>query len=80
MKTPMVDTARARRELGWAPRYTALEVIQELLDGLRKGAGLDTPPLSPLWACDQVAVQRWNSAHVSAQCPTPQAVVSIGPG
>jgi hypothetical protein len=36
-----------RTELGWTPRRTATEAIEELLAGLREGAGLATPPLSP---------------------------------
>lgn len=42
---PLMDTTRARVDLGWAPRYTATDAIEEFLDGLREGAGLDTPPL-----------------------------------
>lgn len=44
---PIMDTARIRTELGWAPRHTAVEAFEELFDGLREGAGLDTPPLDP---------------------------------
>ena len=42
---PFLDTGRARRELGWTPRVPAERALQELLDGLRDGAGGDTPPL-----------------------------------
>jgi nucleoside-diphosphate-sugar epimerase len=44
---PLMDTGRARRELGWEPRMTSLEALGELLVGLRRGAGGDTPPLDP---------------------------------
>ena len=44
---PLLDATRARRELGWEPRYGAGEAFLELLEGMREGAGLDTPPLSP---------------------------------
>jgi nucleoside-diphosphate-sugar epimerase len=44
---PLMDTARARRELGWEPRKTSLEALGELLAGLRQGTGGDTPPLDP---------------------------------
>jgi nucleoside-diphosphate-sugar epimerase len=44
---PILDTTRAREELGWSPRYNAEEALLELLDGIRDGAGVDTPPLSP---------------------------------
>jgi nucleoside-diphosphate-sugar epimerase len=44
---PIMDTGRARAELGWTPRHGSRETILDLLAGLREGAGLDTPPLSP---------------------------------
>jgi UDP-glucose 4-epimerase len=44
---PLMDTSRARNELGWTPRHTAAEALLELIDGMREGAGSDTPPLSP---------------------------------
>jgi UDP-glucose 4-epimerase len=42
---PLMDTTRAREELGWTPRHGAGEALLELLAGLRQGAGIDTPPL-----------------------------------
>ena len=45
--TPVLDTSRARSELGCEPRHTAVEALEELLDGLRTGAGGPTPPLVP---------------------------------
>jgi UDP-glucose 4-epimerase len=44
---PIMDTSRAARELGWEPRRTAVEAFEELFDGIRQGAGLNTPPLDP---------------------------------
>jgi nucleoside-diphosphate-sugar epimerase len=44
---PVMDTTRARTELGWEPRHTSTQAIEELLAGLRAGAGLETPPLAP---------------------------------
>jgi len=44
---PLMDTARARTELGWEPKTTSLEALGELLAGLRHGSGGDTPPLDP---------------------------------
>lgn len=46
-QVPIMDTTRAREELGWTPRHGADEALLDLLEGLRTGAGLDTPPLSP---------------------------------
>ena len=47
MSVPIMDTGRARRELRWEPQRSANEALLDLLEGLRTGAGLDTPPLSP---------------------------------
>ncbi|MFB4310242.1 NAD-dependent epimerase/dehydratase family protein [Actinomadura sp. GTD37] len=47
MEIPIMDTARARSELGWTPRHTAREAFSEFLEGLRTGAGRATPPLAP---------------------------------
>jgi nucleoside-diphosphate-sugar epimerase len=44
---PLLDSGRARRELGWEPRRSATEALLELLDGLRESAGIATPPLAP---------------------------------
>jgi nucleoside-diphosphate-sugar epimerase len=43
---PVMDTARARRELGWTPQHGADEALLELLDGIRDGADFPTPPLA----------------------------------
>ena len=47
LNIPVMDTTRARRELGWTPSYSSEDALHDLLAGLRQGAGLDTPPLSP---------------------------------
>ncbi len=47
LRLPIMDVSRARTELGWSPRHSALDAIRAFLDGLRQGAGLDTPPLAP---------------------------------
>jgi UDP-glucose 4-epimerase len=47
LQVPLMSSERARRELGWQPRRTAGEALLDLLDGLRRGRGLPTPPLSP---------------------------------
>ena len=47
LQVPIMDVTRARTELGWRPRFDAADAIFELLEGLRDGAGMDTPPLDP---------------------------------
>lgn len=47
LKSPLLDATRARTELGWEPRFDAHDTLLDLMAGLREGAGLDTPPLSP---------------------------------
>lgn len=47
LAVPLMDTARARSELGWSPRHSAGDALLELIGGLRESAGEDTPPLEP---------------------------------
>jgi nucleoside-diphosphate-sugar epimerase len=47
LQSPLMDAGRARAELGWQPRRSATQALEELLAGLREGAGADTPPLDP---------------------------------
>jgi UDP-glucose 4-epimerase len=47
LNVPVMDCSRAREELGWRPRHTSVEALRELLEGIRDGAGIDTPPLAP---------------------------------
>lgn len=44
---PLMDTTRARTELAWTPQHTAGEALLELIDAMRRGDGLETPPLEP---------------------------------
>jgi UDP-glucose 4-epimerase len=44
---PMMDTTRARTELGWEPSITALDALEDLLHGMRTADGGPTPPLEP---------------------------------
>jgi nucleoside-diphosphate-sugar epimerase len=43
---PLMDTSRARLELGWEPRRSATDALLELLDGFRAGSDFPTPPLA----------------------------------
>ena len=53
---PLLDTTRARTEqnpasgaggLGWKPKWSGMEALRELLEGLADGAGGDSAPLAP---------------------------------
>jgi len=46
LRLPLMDSDRAREELGWSPRTTAAEAVSAFLVGLREGAGMDTPTLT----------------------------------
>ena len=43
---PLMDTTRAREELGWEPRRSSGEALLDLIAGLRDGSSVDTPPLA----------------------------------
>lgn len=47
LQTPLMDVTRARRELGWEPRHSAVEALREIAAGIADGAGEPTPPLAP---------------------------------
>ena len=47
LKCPVMDTTRAREELGWSPRHGALEALTEVLEGIAESDGFPTPPLDP---------------------------------
>ena len=44
---PMLDSTRARTELGWAPGVAAEAVLQEVVDGMRSADSAGTPVLRP---------------------------------
>jgi UDP-glucose 4-epimerase len=46
LAVPLMDTTRARSELGWNPSHGADDALSELLAGIRDRAGIDTPPLA----------------------------------
>jgi len=46
LAVPLLDTSRARRELGWTPTRTATAAMTELIDAMRAGADDQTPPLA----------------------------------
>ena len=46
LNVPVMDTTRARTDLGWTPQRSAEDALLDLLEGLRTGADFPTPPLS----------------------------------
>ncbi|MBO3088674.1 NAD-dependent epimerase/dehydratase family protein [Cellulomonas dongxiuzhuiae] len=47
MSAPVLDTARAERELDWRPRRSGVQALHEVLTGIAAGAGTVSPPLRP---------------------------------
>ena len=45
LAVPLMSAQRAAAELGWKPRFSAIEAFEELFEGMRRGAGKSTPPL-----------------------------------
>jgi nucleoside-diphosphate-sugar epimerase len=43
---PLMDSSRARVELGWTPQHGSLETLRELLQGMQQGTDYPTPPLA----------------------------------
>ena len=60
---PIMETARARKELGWEPRTSSLAAIKEVIEGMGEGAGIaPSPPLKPrrpLWQATAALARRW---------------------
>ena len=48
MGVPLMDTARVRTELGWAPRHGAEETLREMLTGIAGRDGTPSPTMRPL--------------------------------
>lgn len=47
LSVPVMDTRRAREELGWHPKRSSLEAIRSVLTGIADADGEPTPPLEP---------------------------------
>ncbi|WP_432789625.1 NAD-dependent epimerase/dehydratase family protein [Brevibacterium sp. K11IcPPYGO002] len=47
LHVPLMDNARARRELDWEPEYSAMDAARELLKGMADGEGAASVPLRP---------------------------------
>jgi UDP-glucose 4-epimerase len=46
LAVPLLDSTRARSELGWEPRHTGTEALTELISAMRNGSDYATPPLA----------------------------------
>ena len=44
---PIMDTSRARTELGWKPRSSSRQALEELVAGMADRAGTASPPMVP---------------------------------
>ena len=42
-----MDCTRIERELGWSASRTAEAALLELLHGMHRGEGVETPPVEP---------------------------------
>ena len=45
LRVPLMDITRAHRELGWTATRSSGDALLELLEGMRRGDGVGTPPL-----------------------------------
>jgi nucleoside-diphosphate-sugar epimerase len=52
---PLLDTTRARTELGWTPTRSGAEALREMLEGMAEGAGGTSGPLAPDTVAGRVA-------------------------
>jgi nucleoside-diphosphate-sugar epimerase len=46
LAVPLLDSARAKRELGWQPTRSATDALLELIEAMRAGTDYATPPLA----------------------------------
>ena len=46
LAVPVMDTTRARTELDWRERHSSEDALLELIEGMRRGEGFGTPPLT----------------------------------
>ncbi|MDI2029245.1 NAD-dependent epimerase/dehydratase family protein [Saccharopolyspora sp. TS4A08] len=54
MRLPVMDTGRARTELGWTPARSSTGAVEDFLRGLRSSTGATTPPLRSSTPSDRV--------------------------
>lgn len=54
VQAPIMDTTRARTELGWTPRYSGRDALQTVLRGIAEGAAGPTPVLQDQSVVEQI--------------------------
>jgi nucleoside-diphosphate-sugar epimerase len=47
LSLPLLDSRRAAEELGWRPRWSSVDALRQVVEGMADGAGGDTTPLKP---------------------------------
>ena len=47
LAAPLLDTARATRELDFRPRWSATDTLRDMVEGIAAGAGTASPPMRP---------------------------------
>ena len=67
LSVPVLDSSRARRELGWEPRVNAREALLDLLEGLAEGADWPTPALSRRFAQPELRRTQRREADASVR-------------
>jgi UDP-glucose 4-epimerase len=51
---PLLDCARAERELDWRPQWSSIEALKDVIDGVEQQAHTDSPPLRRRSMLEQV--------------------------
>ncbi|MCW2971816.1 MAG: NAD-dependent epimerase/dehydratase family protein, partial [Thermoleophilia bacterium] len=46
-RSPLLDSTRAREELGWSPRVDVVSAVRDTADGVADSSGVETGPLTP---------------------------------
>jgi UDP-glucose 4-epimerase len=69
LDSPLLDSSRARTELGWQPRYAATDALRELLAGIRDRTGGPTTVLEPDTDRSKVTELRARQGAREAEAP-----------
>ncbi len=72
MGAPVMDTARAREELGWRPLHGAKETLREVLSAMADGSGTGSAPMRPR--------RNWPEDQAPPGAVTPDGTIRPTPG